>query len=464
MDAVLTARWVLPIVSSPIPHGGVRIRDGRILRVGPAEGILSELGSHELGSQGGTIGARRIERLDFPDGAIVPGLVNAHAHLDLTILRGFVEERDFFAWIQTLLALKTERLAPGDLIASARWGALELLRGGVTTVGDTSDTDAALEAMRECGLRGIAYAEVFGSDERECAVRLRELEGRLEDRRARETALVRVGVSPHSPYTVSAPLFRRVASLSAEAGLPLAVHAAESEAERLFVTHADGPFAALLRERSLPVKARGPSTIAYLQDLGVLDARPLLIHGVRLGPADLQRIRDAGASVAHCPKSNAKLGHGIAPLAEILALGIPTGIGTDGAPSSNGCDLLEEARMGLLLQRTRAGVEGPLPDARAALRLLTLGGAEALGLGKVTGSLEPGKSADLAVFRLAGPRHEPVADPETSLVFSGLASDAVLTMVEGRVVFREGTVLSMDEDEARADLRRAAAKLEVPPG
>ncbi|MBI4603211.1 MAG: amidohydrolase family protein [Planctomycetes bacterium] len=451
---LITARWVLPVTGPPIEDGAVLVRGDRIAAVGRGRDIG---GRPEEGR-----GPRSLSRLDLGDAALLPGLVNAHTHLELTILRGRCEEVEFFPWIRRVTEARFRKLEAADLVSSARWGALEAVRGGVTTVADTGDAHVVLQALADSGLRGIAYQEVFGPDERECHERLKALETALDAARGLATPRARVGISPHAPYTVSAALFREAARLALERRLPMAIHAAESRAERDLLREGAGPFAAFLAGRGISVQARGVSTLRHLADNGVLEARPLLIHAVHTGVEDWDLIRDSGCSVAHCPKSNAKLCHGIAPVLEWLARGLKVGLGTDGPAGNNGCDLLEEARFGALLQRARPGASVEdirRLDARAVVRLLTLGGAEALGLDAEVGSLEPGKLADLTAVRLAGPQLEPGGDPETTIVFAASARDVVLTVVGGRVLFHDGRVATIDEDAARAALQRAAVKL-----
>jgi 5-methylthioadenosine/S-adenosylhomocysteine deaminase len=350
-------------------------------------------------------------------------------------------------------------------------------------VGDTGDREVSLDALVESGLRGIAYQEVFGADERDWEKGLADLEAALERQMPRVTERCRLGVSPHAPYSVAAPIYRGVSELAIRRKLPMALHGAESRAETRFVRDGAGPFAEFLRGRGFPVRAMGSSTVEYLEGLGVLEARPLVIHAVQVDAADVERLRRSGSSVAHCPRSNARLGHGAAPVRAFLDAAVPVGLGTDGAPSCGACDLFEEARFAVLLDRARAGAcgrgagerdpsdRGPCEpgsdmgrclDARAALELLTIGGARALGLADRIGSLEPGKLADLVAIDLSGFHHEPVVGPEESVVFCAHASDVSMTMVEGRAIFSGGACSTLDVGALRSRMDRAVDRIRRP--
>lgn len=404
------ARWVLPISSPPIRDGTVVELAGRIVYVGP--------------------------RANAPDGAdrelgecaLIPGLVNAHTHLELTVFRGLLEDLSFRDWIARLQGAKVAVMTPERFLDSARWGIAEGVRAGITTFADTCDSGVVLEAMRERGVRGIMYQEVFSPSADPTAVR--DAAARLADQLARhdafETELQHVGVSPHAPYTVSDPLF----ALVARSGRRIAVHIAESDAEHRFVCEGEGPFADAHRARGFAVARRATSPIALLEKLGVLDAHPLLIHCVRVSDTDIAAIATSGSSVAHCPISNAKLGHGIAPVLEMLDAGIPVGLGSDSMAANNRMHLLEESRAAVLAQRVRASRSDALPPSRA-LELATLGGARALGLAERIGSLDVGKEADLAAFDLAALAGSADADPEAALVFALGAEPAKFVAVAG---------------------------------
>lgn len=462
------ARWVLPISAPSIPDGALIVQNGRIAYVGAADALRN-----------GTISADRI--VDFGAACILPGLVNVHSHLELTALRGMLEGLDFGTWLRLLTAARTELLSDEDLYLASIAGIREGLLAGVTTFADATASGAPMRALVDSGVRGTAYLEVFGPDvaQRDGAmVTLRDGVDRLG---ALATSRVRVGVSPHAPYTVSAPLFSAVARLAREASLPVSVHVAESAAEVEFVRHGTGGFADRLQARGITVSARFRSPIALLESTGVLETKPLLVHAIHVDEQDIDVIARSDATVAHCPVSNAKLGQGIAPLTAILRAGIPVGLGSDSVASNNRMDLLTEARQALLFSAMRADtpgrsgasvssegahVRGSVPanltggiDASDALHLATAGGARALGLDGDIGTLDVGKAADIAVFDHDELLFGPAYDPAASLVhtLAGRAR-ARCVLVDGDILVAEGQVVR--EEPALADaLRSMTARL-----
>jgi 5-methylthioadenosine/S-adenosylhomocysteine deaminase len=410
------ARWVLPITSPPIENGCVTVEQGRISHVGdepPAGVAVLELG----------------------DAVLMPGLVNTHCHLELTVMRGFLEDLDFRRWILRLTSAKRAALSPEALLDSARAGLEEGISAGITTYADTCDSGVVIDAMREYGVRGIMYQELFGPDPKQCEASIAEFRAKLEKHRARTTDLVRVGISPHAPYTVSDDLLRASAALADTERLPMAIHVAESEVESQLVIHGKGAFAEGLRGRNIDVRPRGRSPVDLLSTLGVLKQRPLLIHCVRVDEPDLASIASHGAPVAHCPISNAKLGHGMAPLVELLAAGIDVGLGSDSVASNNRMNLLAEARAALLMQRARIGSHEAL-SASDVLEIATMGGACALGLSDEIGSLDVGKSADLAAFSIG--HAMPTYDPAAAAIFALDGANALLVTVAGEQLVLDG--------------------------
>ena len=417
------AQYVLPVSAPPIVDGVVAVERGRIAFVGPSGGGPSA------------------EVIDLGDALLLPGLVNAHCHLELTAMRGFLEDLDFRSWILRLTNSKRSVMSREMLLDAARYGIAEGLRHGITTYADTCDSGVSFDAMIETRVRGVMYQEVFGPDPAQCAVSLSELRGKVELMRPLQTPLVRVGVSPHAPYTVSDSLFGAVGHYARSEALPVAIHIAESQAEHDLVTKGEGPFADGLRARKIGVAPRARTPIELLENLGVLAARPLLIHCVRVDDADVAHIANARCAVAHCPASNAKLGHGVAPLSKLLQAGIAIGLGSDSVASNNRMDLLDEARLAALMQRARHGDRREM-SGHTVLALATLEGARALGIEHEVGTLEVGKAADLAAFPLrnAGPVH----DPEAAAVFGLPGTAASFVAVAGEVLVRDGVVLGYD--------------------
>ena len=443
MTTIYSARWVLPVSASPIENGAVAVEGQRIAGVGDRAEIVARFPSF------------RVE--DLGDAVILPGLINTHTHLELTSMRGYLEneETDFFAWLKKLTLARLNVLTPDDLRVSVLWGACEAVRAGVTCVGDASDSALiSMQALREVGLRGVVYQESFGPDPKLVTENFEKLKSKVDELRASESDLVRVGVSPHAPYTVCGPQLEMIAELAESERLPLMMHAAESEAEELLLREGCGQFAEGLAKRSIEWKAPQASTIQYLKQLGVMRMRPLLAHCIRVDDADIETLRDAGAKVAHCPKSNAKLGHGRAPFGKFLDAGLAVGVGSDSVASNNTCDMLEEARFATLLARSDARV-----TANDALEALTVGGARCFELDDQIGQLKEGFQADLIGVSLTGVHQIPNYDPVATLIFASSGRDVILTVIGGREVFREGSVAGVDEERLRLRMREITEKL-----
>jgi cytosine/adenosine deaminase-related metal-dependent hydrolase len=458
MPVIYSAHWVLPIISPVIADGAVVLDNFKIIAVGPLTEIVSRFPDS------------RVE--DFGEAAILPGLVNAHSHLELTVMRGFLEpeESDFFAWLRKLtlarLAMTTE-----DLLVSATCGAIEAAGAGVTCVGDASSAAAqAMKALQTVGLRGIVYQESFGPDPKMADENVAKLRDQISELRTLEDQLVRVGVSPHAPYTVSGPQLELISRLALDEQIPLMMHAAESQAEEWFMLSGQGVFAEGLRARGIEWQAPKTSTIKYLKRHGVLETRPLLAHCINVDDADLELIKQSDSGIAHCPKSNAKLGHGRAPLAEFIASGLKVGLGSDSVASNNTCDILEEARFAILLARLPAPDSSfsdallpanELVSAEQALFTATLGGARALGRDDQTGALAEGMQADIIVVSLSGAHQQPVRDPVAALVFASSGRDVLRTIVAGHEVYRKGQSGGVNEQHLLRRLEEIQTKIRL---
>ncbi|HEX9939420.1 MAG TPA: amidohydrolase family protein [Longimicrobium sp.] len=441
---IYRAAWVLPVSSEPLRDGAVMVgTDGRIAAVGPR--LALEAPDDAL-------------VVDLGDAALLPGLVNVHAHPELSIFRGALEDLRFRDWILRLVGTKRAALTEADYHMAARWSLVECLRAGMTTVAATESSAASFGALREAGMRGLVYREVFGPDPAVAEEAMADLRGCVDRLRLDETELVRVGISPHAPYTVSDALFTAAARYACSEELPMAIHAGESVPERDLVTRGEGDFAPGLRARGIATPPRGATTVEMLDRLGVLAARPLLIHCVLVEYDDMVRMADNGCAVAHCPVANAKLGHGIAPYAELREAGVRVGLGTDSVGSNNRQDLLEEARIASLLHRGRAASYDVLTPADL-LRLVTIDGAQALGLDERVGTLEPGKDADLCAVRLTAPHVRPVHDPTAAVFHAARGTDVILTVVQGRVLFSDGIVHTLDEAALAEAVLEPAARV-----
>jgi cytosine/adenosine deaminase-related metal-dependent hydrolase len=388
----VSADWVLPVDGPPIAGGRVRYEDGAIVEVGPG----------------------RAER-HFPEAVIVPGFVNTHSHLEYAVYAGFGDGAPFPEWLATHMERK-RTLERDDMRTIALRGAADSLATGITTTADYSFSGAAAEAAQALGLRAIVYLEVFAVDP---AVAERQ----FADTRARteESPLVQIGISPHAPYTCSLDVYRWCLSL----GIPVGTHLAESANEHEWLEHGGGP----LREIGpVLVPPTGKRSVATLEP--VLEPELLCAHCVELEPAEVALLAARDVPIAHCPRSNALLGCGVAPLAELRAAGARVGLGTDSPASTPSFDVFEEMRTAVYLARAAARDPGAL-DAEGALRLATLDAARALRLDERVGTLAAGKRADLTVVSLAGSPYHPVEDPAAAVVFGGSPERVLATVVDG---------------------------------
>lgn len=450
MTILYCAEWVLPISSPAIANGAIAIAGDRITSVGPGAILRAENPEASI--------------RDLGEAAILPGFINTHSHLELTAMRGFLEqeESDFFTWLRKLTLARMERMTADDLHVSAAWGACEAARAGVTCVADASDSGSeSMKALQQVGLRGIVFQESFGPDPSLAKENFEKLRDKVARLRELETPLVKCGVSPHAPYTVCGPQLEMISSFALAEKLPLMMHAAETYMEVTLLRMGVGPFADGLRKRGIEWHAPKVSTIQYLKDQGVLETKPLLAHCIHVDSADIEMLRETQTRVAHCPKSNAKLRHGIAPFGKMLDTGIAVGLGSDSVASNNTCDLLEEARFALLLARSQieSQTEGKHSSADDLLEVTTLGGARALGLEGQTGELKEGLQADFSAVSLNGTHQVPSYQPADTLIFASSARDVVLTVIAGREIYRDGQVTTVDEDRLRARIREIVEKL-----
>jgi cytosine/adenosine deaminase-related metal-dependent hydrolase len=357
----LTARWVFPVSAPPLEGGTVTIANERIVAVEPH-------------------GTRRAD-LDLGDAAVLPGLVNAHTHLDLSGLRGLAPPSpDFVGWLKQVIEHRRRR-SPEQVRADIEAGLAECLRTGTTLLGDISGDGGSWDVLAEAPVRTVVFREMLGLPEHRASGAWERLDRWLASRDATPTC--RPGVSPHAPYSVRSSLFFAAATR----GWPVAVHLAETVEEQELLVLRSGPFVPFLRDLGVwTPDGLAEDTDHVLRLLNGLSPT-LLVHGNFLNAsAAIPR----NASLVYCPRTHAAFGHPPHPFLDFLARGVRVALGTDSLASNPDLDLLAEARF---LHRRRPEVPGA-----TLLRMATLSGTEALGWADVTGSLDVGKSADLVVL------------------------------------------------------------------
>jgi cytosine/adenosine deaminase-related metal-dependent hydrolase len=434
-----------------VDGAGSEYADGHVVVVG------NRIAAVGAGPAPTTFAAGR--RIDAGGQLITPGLVNTHHHLYQWLTRGAAQQSGLFDWL-TALYPTWSRLDEESAYAAARAALAVLARSGCTTSVDHHYVfprdggdifGAVIEAAKVVELRfeacrgsmdlgrsqgGLPPDFAVESIDAALAATAAAID-KYHD--AAPDALLRVAVAPCSPFSVTPRLLAEAAQLARSSGVRLHTHGAETKAEEAYC-----------RERF------GRTPIEHLDDLGWLGPDVWLAHCVHLDDGDISRLAAAATGVAHCPSSNARLGAGTAPVPELLAAGVPVGLGVDGSASNESGELSTELRQALLTSRLRAG-----PDAltaRQALRLGTMGGARLLGREREIGSIEVGKLADLAVWRLDGIAHAGIADPVAGLVLAS-APPLSLLLVNGREVVRDGVVRTVDEAEVAGAARAAAARL-----
>ena len=447
---IISARYVLPISAEVIENGALLIDGKKIKAVGTISEIKEKFPETEIEN--------------FGEAAILPGFVNAHSHLEITAMRGFLDdvEHDFFAWLMKLTKGRAEHLSEDDVKNAAVFGALEGARAGVTCFGDIGRMGfAGFDALKKNNLRGIVFQETeFSPDDKTAEDDFEKLKNKFLELKENETDLVKIGISPHAPYSVGQKLFEKIADYAINENIKISVHAAESLQEKALLETGEGFFAGVYKNSGFQWTSPKCSPIEYLDKIGVLKAKPLLAHCINVSGSDIDLIAKSGSRIAHCPKSNAKFGHGIAPLEKFLDRRITVGFGSDSVASNNVCDILEESRFAALLARTRADKNRFLSP-KEVIETATFGGAKSLGLENEIGTLEAGKQADLCVISLDNAAQMPISDIYSALLFATNSRDVRMTTVAGKEIFKNGKVVSVDEENLKNQMREIAGKLQM---
>ncbi|WP_200532025.1 amidohydrolase [Halorubrum sp. LN27] len=377
------------------------------------------------------------ETLDADGGLVIPGLVNAHTHVAMTLLRGYADDKPLDPWLREDIWPAEAELTPNDIEAGAELGVLEMIRSGTTAFADMYFAmDRVADVVDRAGVRarlghGVVTVGKDDADARadveESLAVAKELDGAADGR-------IRTAFMPHSLTTVGEAFLGEGVAEAREADIPIHLHANET-------TDEVDPI----------VDERGERPIAYAEELGALGADDFFAHGVHLDGSEIDRLADAGTAVVHCPASNMKLASGMAPVQRLRDAGVTVALGTDGAASNNDLDVFDEMRDAAMLGKLAADDASAVPAA-AVVEMATAGGADALGL--PGGRIEPGAAADLAVVDLDAPHLTPVHDPVSHLAYAARGSDVRHTVCDGEVLMRDREVLTLDADAVR---ERAAA-------
>ncbi len=424
---LLNARWIVPVEpeGQVLDHHALIIQDGRILDLLPQAEAATRYVAETC--------------LNLDRHVLLPGLINAHTHASMTLLRGLADDLPLMTWLQDHIWPAEARWVNPEFVQDGtRLAIAEMLRGGVTCFNDMYFfPEAAAAVAREAGMRaciGLIAVDFPTAYARHLDEYLDK--GLALHEALKSEPLLHTAFAPHATYTVSAPALERIGRLAADLDIPVHIHVHETAAEVTQFT-----------------AEHGCRPLQRLEQLGLLSPHLLAVHMTQLESAEIERLAQAGAHVVHCPESNLKLASGFCPVARLDKAGVNVALGTDGAASNNDLDLFGEMRLAALLGKSIAGDAAALPAARV-LRMATINGARALGLAAETGSLELGKSADVIAVDLGAPETEPVYHPLSTLVYAAGRHQVTDVWVAGRQLLADRQLTSLDLVETVQRARR----------
>lgn len=379
--------------------------------------------------------------LDGHDRIVLPGLINTHTHLSMTLMRNYADDLAFWPWLLERVKPLEDHLTPEDVRIGARLGVAELIRGGTTCFHDMYfHLDQVADEVDRSGLRARLCGALFDNSGQGEAL-LRAAVDVHDQWHGKAGGRVTVGLAPHSAYLCSPGYLREILAEAERLSCGLHIHVAETE-----------------REVSDSRERHGVTPIQQLAELGCFRVPTVAAHAIYVDDADRRLLREGRVSVAHNPGSNLKLANGIAPVQALLDDGVNVSLGTDGAASNNNLNLFEEMHLAALLQKWHRRDAEALP-AREVLRMATIRGAQALGLDTHVGSLEVGKRADVIMIDAAQPHLAPRHDPIALLVYSAQAADVHTVLVDGRILLEDRVLLTIDEQALLAQATKQTRSL-----
>jgi 5-methylthioadenosine/S-adenosylhomocysteine deaminase len=426
IDLLIEARHVVPVEPDGVvlENHAVAIDDGRIVALGPAAALLHDWAPHE--------------RVELPQHALIPGLVNAHTHNPMVLMRGLADDLPLMRWLgEHIWPAEAKVMSAGFVRDGVEFAVAEMLRGGTTCCSESYFfPDAQASTYRRLGFRALVGLPVIEFPSAWAATRDDYFDKALAVHdEYRDDPLIGTSFAPHAPYTVSDESFERIRVLSDQLDLPVHVHLHETAQEV-----EDGR------------REHGMRPFARLQRLGLVNDHLIAVHMTQLTAAEIDACAAAGASVVHCAESNLKLASGICPVEALRRAGVNVAIGTDGCASNNDLDMFGEMRSAALLAKV-AAADASAFGASATLRAATLGGARALGWHERIGSIEPGKAADLAAVRLDALETQPLYNVVSQLIYAAGRHQVSDVWIAGVRKLRDRVLVGLDPDEL---VRRAA--------
>jgi 5-methylthioadenosine/S-adenosylhomocysteine deaminase len=419
-----------------VENGAIAVRGQEIIGIGPADELAAR---YEAG-----------ETVDCAGKAIMPGFINAHTHVPMTLLRGLADDLRLDVWLMGyMMPVEREFVSPEFVRLGTKLACAEMIRGGTTCFADMYyfENDIA-EVTAEAGMRGVLAQSVMKFPTPDAASYEDGLAASREFiQRWKGHSLIVPAVGPHAPYTCPPEILKACSALAQEFDVPLHIHIAET---------------ALEVENSR--KENGMPVVPWVKRQDILDAKVIAAHCVHIDEGEMRTLQHAGAGVAHNPTSNLKLASGVAPVPLMLQVGVNVGIGTDGPASNNDLDMFEETRLAAILAKGFTGDPTALP-AREALALATIGSAKALHISDLTGSLETGKRADFIVVDLQPLHNTPrfKRDPEaiySQLVYVSKASDVLHVICNGKMLLRDRELLTLDPQELSRQAEEIAVQID----